>query len=514
MTNLRLPHGVPVSALHAEHLRIQLEFTRRTHHRFLHGGAVHGLLCGALDHDLPPGLVPFAPESGRIHFEAGDSYNLGLTLFGDAAALAPKLLADLARLGADSRGPGAALRGNFQLRSVERQLQTATNADIRRLQAEAAALAAAPSVRLRFVSPLRLLRPEALQVPGATYLNEDCFPAGHFLERLWQRWHLLAHGEYAPAEAVPSPPPTVEARPRGLWWMDLPIPGRGRERSEKPRGMTLGGVLGEVEFHNLPLEWCALLALGRHFHAGRNTHYGLGRYALPQLENSEVEDVRPAKSFLERLAALPALRRALHRVAGDFSSLPASPEDLLPPLRESLLAGTCRPASHLRLRDQVVQEAFAQVFCGSVDRRLEECAESYRRGLARFAGAKALTDAFEEGYTNLNMVPLEALFRTYPRARLLTKFRAFYPQEPAVDLLRAWLAAPEPFQGREGRVAQGPEVHATHGLPEGTPLTPLLARFLLEEAESEPGERLVRLEDQIARVRRPEMEGAAQVQAG
>jgi|GEM_PF-5028809 len=501
MTDLQLPCGSPLEPIPAEHLRIELEFTRRTHHRWLHGGAVHGLLCAALDHDLPPGLVPFAPESGRVRFEAGDGYTLGLTLFGESARQAPRLLAALARLGARARRPGAALGGNFRLRTVERlALPDATT-----LAAEAAKLAAADSIRLRLLSPLRLLRPEALQVPGATYLNEDCFPAAHFLERLWQRWHLLAHGAYASAEALPTPPPGVEARPRGLWWMDLPIPGSGSKRAERPSGMTLGGVLGEVEFSNVPPEWCALLALGRHLHAGRNTHYGFGRYALPQLEDGAA--IGPAESYLDRLAALPVLRRALRRAAGEGADLPAAPEELLPPLREALLSGSYRPQAAARLRDRVVQEAFVEVFRGSVDRRLEECAAAYRRGLARFAGAKALTDAFEAGFGHLEVVPVEELFRDFPRARLLAKFRAMYPQEPAVELLRAWLAAPESLQGQE--------VHPTHGLPEGTPLVPLLSRLLLEEAQPAPGERLVRLEDQVARVRRFEVEAPeARAQVG
>jgi len=50
---------------------------------FFHGGALKGALCQALGMPtLPPGVVPFACESGRVSFAAGEDYRLGLTLIG------------------------------------------------------------------------------------------------------------------------------------------------------------------------------------------------------------------------------------------------------------------------------------------------------------------------------------------------------------------------------------------------------------------------------------------------
>jgi hypothetical protein len=76
------------------------------------------------------------------------------------------------------------LAGNFRL-------EAAAPLAVADPSAEADALRSLASsdkgLTLRFLSPLRLERPEGLQERGATFLNEERFPAAHFLERLWAR---------------------------------------------------------------------------------------------------------------------------------------------------------------------------------------------------------------------------------------------------------------------------------------------------------------------------------------
>src|SRR5437868_1525252 len=82
------------------------------------------------------------------------------------------------------------------------------------------ALASHRHVALRFVSPFRLARPDALRVPGAGYLNADCFPAEHFLDRLLNRIHRVALGRNATREeraALAPPAAAVVAVPEHLF---------------------------------------------------------------------------------------------------------------------------------------------------------------------------------------------------------------------------------------------------------------------------------------------------------
>lgn len=295
--------------------RIRLRFTRPTRFRFLHGGVLRGLVSRALrQHELPPGIIPFAPESGRIRFAAGDAYNIGLTLVGEDRGLAGRLFAGLVQVGqrALTPAPRPTLGGNFELEAVE----PLPAIDLDR---ELAALAAAPAVILQMLSPLRMRRPDGLSRPGATYLNAECFPAAFFLERLWARLALLTAGR-ADAETLrrrmPQVPSAARAVSGDMPWLDLPMAGgSGQERS-----YTLGGVMGCVRLRALTPDWLPALALGRHLHVGAGTAYGLGRYRL--LEDGSPEPFQPARP------------RWSHRTSADRTST----ADLVEELRTDLAA--------------------------------------------------------------------------------------------------------------------------------------------------------------------------------
>lgn len=94
---------------------IHLRLARPVHFSFEHGGVLRGLLSACLQqHELPAGVIPFAPESGRVAFEPGDGYALGLTLVGPSRDLARDLKAGLERLGSrPPSGPPPILGGNF-----------------------------------------------------------------------------------------------------------------------------------------------------------------------------------------------------------------------------------------------------------------------------------------------------------------------------------------------------------------------------------------------------------------
>jgi hypothetical protein len=83
---------------------------------------LRGLLSVALgQHELPVGVVPFAPEAGRARFDTGEAYRLGLTLVGPETAGAETILADLERVGREKqRAEGAPPThgGNFRLEAA------------------------------------------------------------------------------------------------------------------------------------------------------------------------------------------------------------------------------------------------------------------------------------------------------------------------------------------------------------------------------------------------------------
>jgi hypothetical protein len=112
-----------VKAPAIERYRLTLRLTAQARFHFLHGAVVRGLLSRALaDHDLPVGVIPATPESGRATYQAGEAYHLGLTLVGEDRALASDLLDGLSRAGRATpdgqRSP--TLGGNYELEAAER----------------------------------------------------------------------------------------------------------------------------------------------------------------------------------------------------------------------------------------------------------------------------------------------------------------------------------------------------------------------------------------------------------
>lgn len=479
-------HDLPI-----DRYRVRLRLTAPARFRFQHGGAVRGLLSQTLArHELPEGLIPYAPESGKISFRAGDPYHLGITLAGDDRRWAEHLFAGLTRVGrTPPDGSPPTLGGNFEVESVDPlpPLDVATTED---------GLHDGDELTLRFVSPLRLRRPDALQRRGAAYLNDRCFPLDHFLARLWARSVLLAHGRYPEGEEwgeAPAPPEPVDVDPGNLVWLDVPVTG-GRHKN---RSYTLGGVQGSVVLGGLPGRLRPLLLTGSELHAGASTGYGLGRY-LVENGHPVAHPVQPARTLLERAATVSRLRAALDRELASPSRDETKQADVDPiGLARELATGRYRPAPlDLRLavgeggdltspavpclRDRVAQRAVADVLRESADALLEDCSWAYRRGYSRAGAEKARCRAEREGFGDAEPVELGELGRLVAHERLLATLEALFPLDPVVELIRAWVTAP---------VRCGDQVVARRrGLPQGSELSGVLVRFVLEHVDNELGD--------------------------
>lgn len=392
----------------------RLRLTGEARFGFFHGGVLRGLVSRALgQHELPPGLVPVVCEAGRVRYEAGEAYHLGLTLVGEpaqeAAGWAQRLGEGLARIGAVRRGGGggsgrssggapARLEGNFRVEGVEElpaaeldeQLEGLrrhlvgtgeSGSESRRNTPEDAA--AAPDLELVFLSPLRLQRPAELQQPGQGFFDDHCFPLAHFLDRLARRVFLLEHGRYPTPEeraAFPEVPATATADPSHLFWLDVPVPGK----ENSPR--TLGGVVGTVALRNVPETWLPYLVAGQHAHAGASTAFGLGRYVIGPPGGAETalaqDPYRPARPLLAEDGNLDALSEALTTL-------------------------------------------------------VEQSSEAYRQGHSLPSAPASLRRAFDDGYRCTLEADLPALVHRVPRASLAARLRALYPLEPFARLLEA-----------------------------------------------------------------------------
>jgi CRISP-associated protein Cas1 len=499
---------------------LTLRLTAPARFHFLHGGVLRGLLSAALgEHELPVGVVPFAPESGRARFDTGEAYRFGLTLVGPESANAETILTGLERVGREkpgAKGPAPTLGGNFRL-------EAAAPVTAAELHGETDALLqlAGPgkSLTVRFLSPLRLERPEGQQERGATFLNAECFPAAHFLDRLWSRLFRFTHGRFPTVDdhgELPPLPSELTAEPGHLLWLDLPVTGGPRKKA-----YTLGGVVGAVRLSGVPEEWLPLLVLGRHLHTGAATSYGFGRYRIEESAQAFPEVFLPAASALELAARREVLAAALDHVleqsaaAGEDGVTPRdfaeASERRLAEISRDLSTGRLQPSALTgflqpkddggvrplavpTVRDRVAQRAVAEVLAPAIDTLLEDSSYAYRKGFSRAGAARAVERAYAEGYRFVLDADIEAFFDNVPWQRLFDKLAALFPLDPSLlALLAGWVKAPVVFDGRTID-----RTRLRRGLPQGAAVSPLLANLYLDELDEEltrEGFRLVRYAD-------------------
>lgn len=481
---------------------VRLRFTRPAHLRFIHGIALDGMLrrAGALagvladdgKHGFPHEVFPFTSESGRIRYEPGEPYQFLLTFAGGAVPISDALASGIAKVGRSRPDRGSslpALAGNFELEGIDRPREPDWSRDV-------AIASQKPGLTLRFLSPLRLDLPDDLATEGHRYFDAASFPAALFLRRLWQRLFFLANARWPRGEVesmMPRLPAGIGATASRLVWMDVPKRGASDEKAE-----TSGGVLGAVTFLGVPDEWLPFLALGQHLHLGKSTHYGLGRYVIDGGLLASDPALRPAHSLLARVASRPMLAEALAHVlenAGDVpetlrESLGENPDEVLEQLSGRLVRGSytppalygfignkkgggVRPLVVPPIEDRIAQRAAAMTLGISIDAILEDCSYAYRKGFSRAGAARAIARAYDEGYRHVLDADIASFFDAVDWDLLGAKLDALFPFEPLIGLVRQWVEAPVIFEGQR--------IVRTRGLPQGSPLAPLLANLFLDE---------------------------------
>jgi CRISPR-associated protein Cas1 len=492
-----------------ERFLIKLRLTRGARFHFNHGGVLMGLLCRAMrTHDLPPGVMPFACESGRVRIEGDESYHIGLTLAGAARQGfdVGRFGDELASIGArppDPNQPLPTLAGNFEVASIE----VFPTPD---LSGELARLKDRRTLTLRFLSPFRLERPSSLKAKGAGYLNRDCFPPEHFVQRLAKRLFLLVQDRYPePREcdelvSLLGPPGEASADSRHLLWLDIPLDGTQSKQEIRPKGYTVGGCVGRVRLEGVPEGWLAPLVSGQHLHAGEKTHYGLGRYRIEECGTAECDPFRPARTMFEGMLDASLLQEALSHVAErsvaagidgyapkDYDAI----QDLIAAqVVSELQTGTYRPSplmgfvaakdkGRLRplaiptVRDRMAQRAACVLMTPAIEALLEDCSYAYRKGFSRAGAVRAIERAYEDGYRYVLDADIESFFDAVEWERLFGKLEALFPFEPLTALVKEWVKAPVSFERTI--------IQREQGLPQGTAISPLLANLYLDEFDEE-----------------------------
>jgi len=196
--------------------------------------------------------------------------------------------------------------------------------------------------------------------------------------------------------------------------------------------------------------------------------------------------LRAALSLIERDAYLPfpLLRIVIEKRAGA-----AATRTLLVP----------------SVRDRVLQTAAARQLSRSFEEEFLDCSYAYRPGRGVDRAIARIRELRDQGFTCLLEADIESFFDEVSHDRLLHDLGCHGVPPPLYPLLRQWIRA-ETWDGRQ--IAR-----LTRGIPQGSPVSPILANFALSSLDlalEKSGCRLIRYSDDflvLARTR-PEAEQA------
>ena len=201
-------------------------------------------------------------------------------------------------------------------------------------------------------------------------------------------------------------------------------------------------------------------------------------------------------------------------------------EEHLSALGRQLLTGTYEPQPLLKLvmlkpsgklrtlliptvMDRVAQTAAAMVLTPLVESELGANTFAYRQGLSRMTAAREIERLRNLGYNWVVDADISSFFDTVDHPLLFQRFRELCDDEELLMLISRWLTA---------LIVDGhnPKVKNTTGLPQGCPISPMLANLYLDKFDErieKEGFKLVRFADDflILCKTKPKAEAARQL---
>jgi CRISPR-associated protein Cas1 len=142
------------------------------------------------------------------------------------------------------------------------------------------------------------------------------------------------------------------------------------------------------------------------------------------------------------------------------------------------------------VRDRILQTAAARHLSRSFEEEFLECSYGYRPGRSVDRAIARIRKCRELGYVYVMDGDVEAFFDRVDHSLLLARLAERQPGEDLMRLLRLWVSA---------HVWDGFHIYPLRrGVPQGSPISPLLANFFLEDFDRElekSGRKLIRYAD-------------------
>ena len=306
---------------------------------------------------------------------------------------------------------------------------------------------------------------------------------------------------------------------RLAFWVDNQYQSQ-QQKSKKDASGLLAHLQIEIP-DDFPADLLALIVLGQYTGIGQHRSFGMGRYQL-QDAYGMVSVPRPqaAQTLLDRCFSKNALHQAcldMYPRRSDFDR-DASDQDHQASIDSHLMAlqksqqkiltgqyqaGVLQPVEiekpdggtrHLSVpnwHERTLQKAVTTTLGQILDQLWMKHSYGYRKGLSRLHARDQINQYIKQGYHWVLESDIESFFDSVNWQNLEQRLKLLLPNEPLVDLLMQWVSA-------DKRDQQDNVISRHQGLPQGAPISPILANLLLDDLDQDmlaKGHQIVRYAD-------------------
>lgn len=496
----------PIPLLPLQRWQIRLTCLRATRVGLFPEAALASLLLAAQpEHkDRLDALSLEVTRNAQHHYRPGDEFAFVLLATPRDAARRDAVLRLLQGLPASAprTGEGCTFGDNWRLAAAQ-PLHGEHGLDFAAIQAEAAQWMSVSRFRIRIVSPLRIKASRTEARGRARYCRDETDVDDATLSQgLLNSLVALKFAFDLRDWKIPALP--LQIRRKELFLAD---PSRRSEtHGRKPLDE---GLLGEliVEWAEPPTaeQWQHLVLL-QYLGIGQGRAFGLGRMQLETLSGECTKAILPSTHRALALAADEhnvALAYEHVRRGSDLTAWPELKDEagesdandhacaraMLATLAKNIAAAAVVPSALLPLglpkpdggrrellipsfADRVAQRAVLQTIEPAVDALFASTSYGFRRGLGREAARDRIQALQRQGFAIVAETDIKRFFDEVAWWRVETRLRCLFGQEPLVDQIMRWLEA----ERRDG-------VKRTQGLPQGAPLSPILANLMLDHLD-------------------------------
>ncbi|PIE40283.1 MAG: CRISPR-associated endonuclease Cas1 [Gammaproteobacteria bacterium] len=458
-------------------------------------------------------------ENGHIQYTQGDGYRFRLTAIQGGEALLETVLQQLKKLPGSAKASkaGQHFANNLELQSINdafehhavKHVAELSCFDQNDLWLETAFWARQPSFTLAFSTPARLVRDKlSLQTEDAANKTSSLKGKQRYCrDKDHLTWSLLTqrltdtlinlHQHHTGERLQRMPWPDAQTDSAVAFWVDHRYAANANGQRK-----DASGLLAQVHIRlaaDFPSELLALLVFGQYTGIGQNRGFGMGQY---QLLDEYLQAASPKPGAVKSLLAKALEEQNLAQVVDEaYSRNEASEQDksaLLMQLhqrRQQITQASYRPdplqaqeiakpdggtrlLSIPSWQDRVLQRAVTAILAPTLDQLWMKHSYGYRRGHSRQQARDEINRYIQQGYNWILESDIANFFDTVCWQNLQQRLQLLFPNEPLLSLLMQWITCPRD------------ENETTHharskGLPQGAPISPLLANLLLDDLDQD-----------------------------